>query len=31
MANNLLDRAFSGNQAKIMAKQMKFQSLDFHI
>jgi len=31
MANNIFERAFTGNQAKILASQMKFESLDMHI
>jgi len=31
MANNIFERAFTGNQAKILANLMKFESLDFHI
>ena len=31
MANNVYERAFTGNQAKILAGQMKFESLDMHI
>lgn len=31
MANNVYERAFSGNQAKILAELMKFESLDLHI
>ncbi len=31
MANNVFERAFSGNQAVILANLMKFESLDMHI